>query len=272
MQNTYFSVKYTKKVFSVMLDHGQKSRRYWSQIACLSLLCLLITPVLWAQTGSCPTITNTRMLSVTVCTERVIDSLQVNTTGTIEFVRFDALQTNPYKENGVAYVGEPVLVNGKATLRNVLFPANWGTKDRLYYVYARLKQAPTNPTCLPFAQIIVYIKANPTASVVVKEATCYGTQSQNDGQVSLTGYSPTDTYEMAIKGTFTGQGKAIPADGVIVTNGSRTGIPKLYTVRIYNSSGCYTDRSILMTNAPCNCLPISCMPMTIAKTKSGRQI
>ncbi|WP_148562371.1 hypothetical protein [Spirosoma radiotolerans] len=230
--------------------------------------------MLKAQGSFCPSITNASPTSLTVCTESAIDKLEVSTTvlpsDTIQFVRFDTYQANPYAERGGVPVGEVMPGQGKATLRNVIFPAHFDLPDRIYYVYARLKTASADPNCTPFALITVFIRANPMASVVIKEATCYATETQRDGQVSITGYQPTETYEMAVNGTFSGRGSAIPADGVIVGGISRTGIPKTYTVRIYNSLGCYADRSTTMTNALCTCANTHCVPIVIVKVKSGR--
>lgn len=254
----------------------QKSWLVWLQIGCLSLLASLITPGLKAQSNSCFTITNASPTPLTVCTEATIEKLEVNTTvlpsDTIVFMRFDTYQTNPYAERGGVPIGEVRPRQGKATLRNVIFPAHFDLPDRVYYVYARLKTAPADVNCTPFALVTVFIRANPTASVVVKEATCYNTETQRDGQVSITGYQPTDTYEMAVDGRFSGRGSAIPipADGVIVGGISRSGVPKTYNVRIYNSLGCFSDRSITMTNAVCTCATTHCVPFVIAKVKTGR--
>lgn len=252
----------------------RKSWLVWLRIGCLSLLILLITSVTKAQNNSCFTITNASPTSLTVCTEATIEKLEVNTTvlpsDTIVFMRFDTYQTNPYAERGGVPIGEARPSQGKASLQNVIFPAHFDLPDRVYYVYARLKTAPADASCTPFALITVFIRAKPMASVVVKEATCYNTETQRDGQVSITGYQPADTYEMAVNGRFSGRGSAIPADGVIVGGISRTGVPKTYNVRIYNSLGCFSDRSITMTNAVCTCATTHCVPFVFAKVKTGR--
>ncbi|GAB3799805.1 hypothetical protein GCM10028819_23870 [Spirosoma humi] len=246
----------------------------WLRIGCLGLPALLMASGIKAQGSYCPTITNASPASLTVCTGATIEKLEVSTTvlpsDTIEFVRFDTYQTNPYAERGGVPIGEVRPSQGKATLSNVIFPAHFDLPDRIYYVYARLKTASKDLNCIPFAPITVFIRANPMASVVVREATCYNTETQRDGQVSITGYQPTDTYEMAVDGRFSGRGSAIPADGVIVGGISRTGIPKTYSVRIYNSLGCFSDRSITMTNAVCTCDTTHCVPLVIVKVKTGR--
>ena len=258
----------------VIRNAWRRSWAGWLRVGCLSLPVLLITPVIKAQVNSCPTITSASPTSLTVCTEAVIERLEVNTSvlpaDTIEFVRFDTYQVNPYADKGGVPLGNVRPRQGKAALRDVIFPAHFDLPDRIYYVYARLKTASADPGCIPFALITVFIRANPMASVVIKEATCYNTETQSDGQVSITGYQPGDTYEMAVNGRFAGQQTAIPADGVIVGGLSRTGVSKTYSVRIYNPLGCYTDRTITMTNAVCTCANTHCAPIVIAKTRSGR--
>ena len=250
-------------------------RQSWSgrlRLTFSILPALMGTLVARAQVSSCPSITKASPTSLTVCTVAVIERLEVNTnvspSDTIEFVRFDTYQTNPYTDKGGVPLGNARPRQGKAALRNVIFPAHFDLPDRVYYVYARLKTAPADPSCAPVAPITVFIRANPMAAVVVKEATCYNTESQSDGQVSITGYQPNDTYEMAVDGRFSGQKTAIPADGVIAGGISRSGVPKTYSVRIYNSLGCYTDRTITMRNTVCTCAYTQCIPMVIAKTKS----
>ncbi|AUD01376.1 hypothetical protein [Spirosoma pollinicola] len=262
------------KIVPVKLTHTINPGWSWLRVCCFSLIGLCVSWGLRAQVADCSSLLTTRVTSITVCTEKAVDQLQVLTTAItpdeIEFVRFDSLQTNPYKGKGGVSVGHVVPLNGKATLRNVNFPPNWDITDRLYYVYARLKFKSANSTCTPFALIRVFIRANPTASLVVKEATCYNAESQNDGQVSITGFDPTDRYEMAINGTFVEHSNPIPTNGVLVGTGSRTGRPTVYTVRVTNSLGCTTDRYITMINARCDCLPMRCVPIVISKTRRGR--
>jgi hypothetical protein len=131
-------------------------------VLCLILVSSFCTHQLWAQT-TCPTITNTRLTAVTVCSGKAVDSLQVATTAlppnTIEFVRFDAVQTNPYLSSDGTHLGEISAENGLATQRTVNFPANTAASAKTYYVYACLKPMPTDPACAPFALITITIAA-----------------------------------------------------------------------------------------------------------------
>ncbi|GAB3993521.1 hypothetical protein GCM10028807_28940 [Spirosoma daeguense] len=236
----------------------------------LTICCLADLSPLRAQT-ICPTITNTAMTSLTICTGQVVDSLEVNTSivlpDRVEFVRFDTMYTNPYKGHGGVHLGEFVPINGKATQYNISFPAQSGTTDRVYYVYACVKPMPSDTNCAPWALITVTVRPNSVANVVVKEATCFGTVSQADGELSLSGYAPTDTYEVSSNGTFTGLGQAIPANGIIVSGLSRTGTAVVYSVRIYNAQGCYVDRYATVLNRNCDCPPAKCIPIAIQRAE-----
>ena len=111
---------------------------------------------------TCPTITNTTLTAVTVCSGTPVDLLEVNTTALppdgIAFVWYDAVQENPYKNMAGIHLGEVPPENGKGTLRNVGLPPNMGTTDKIYYVYMCLKPMPIDPTCMPFALITVTVK------------------------------------------------------------------------------------------------------------------
>lgn len=116
---------------------------------------------LQAQVVDCPTITSSRITAVTICSGKLVDSLQAKTTAlspyTIEFVRFDTLYANPYKGQNGVHLGEITPVDGVVTQKNVDFPANTNVADKTYYVYACLKPAPTDPDCFPFALITVTV-------------------------------------------------------------------------------------------------------------------
>ena len=59
----------------------------------------------------------------------------------------------------------------------------------------------------------------------------------------------------------------VPADGVIVSNLSAT---QTYTVRVYNSRGCFRDVTVLL-DVNCDCPTEICVPVVLKKTKSRVQ-
>lgn len=239
----------------------------------MALCCLLNSYALYAQSG-CPAITNTNQTTVTACTGYVVDSLQVRTTANwpdkIELVRFDAPQTNPYNRGGGISLGELISSHGIATMRTIPFPLNTGKTSKTYYIYGLLKPEAADTSCRPFALVTVTIHPNPTATVIAREATCTGTVSLTDGEVHISGFAPTDMYEVANKGIFSGTRYAIPKDGVLVKDISRSGTPENYAVRVYTTNGCFIEKSVMLANIPCSCPPGQCIPVVIRKTKSHR--
>ncbi|MFD2569930.1 hypothetical protein ACFSUS_04745 [Spirosoma soli] len=114
------------------------------------------------RTEDCPTITNTNITALSVCSGQLVDGLQVNTSATnppyvIEFVRFDSAQANPYLGKNGVHLGEIHPFDGKATATDVPFPENTTVVDKVYYVYACLKPEPDISVCSPFALITVTI-------------------------------------------------------------------------------------------------------------------
>jgi len=235
----------------------------------LVFICLLSTKKVKAQ---CPSITNTTQTSVTVCSGSLVDSLQVRTTAfwpdKIELVRFDTPQVNPYK--GGVSLGELISSNGIATMRTVAFPPNTDVSDKTYYVYGRLIPLASDTTCRPFALVTVIVKPAPIATLLAREATCQDSVSLADGWVRINNVAPTDTYEVANKGIFSGNSQPIPTDGVVIQHLKRTGKPETYAVRLYSAFGCFVERSITLLNTSCACLPAKCVPIFVRKIRSGR--
>lgn len=114
----------------------------------------------------CPSITNTDLTAVAICSGQLVSSLEVNTTATtpanlIEYVRFDSIQANPYLGKNGVHMVEAYPYFGKAVSVNVAFPTNTTSANKVYYVYACLKPEPDISVCSPFALITVTIKPQP---------------------------------------------------------------------------------------------------------------
>ncbi|WP_020607195.1 hypothetical protein [Spirosoma spitsbergense] len=252
---------------------GYAKNRILLKASFLVACCQFLSTSLYAQTG-CPAITNTGQTSVTVCTGYVVDSLQVRTTAfyptKIGMIRFDTPQSNPYEGDNGVYLGELISSNGIATMRTISFPPNTGTTSKTYYVYGYLKPTPAEAFCRPSALLTVTVKPNPTATVKAVEATCTGTVSAADGSVAVVGFKPKDTYELANNGIFSGTSYPIPDDGLIVRNQSRTGTVTTYGVRVYNSSGCYVEKVVMLMNSSCSCVPGLCIPFVIQRIVSRK--
>jgi hypothetical protein len=260
-------------ISSSQVDTGYTKGRIALKASFLIACCQLLLTSLYAQTG-CPTITNTNQISVTVCTGYIVDSLQVRTTAffptKIGMTRFDTPQSNPYEGDNGVYLGELISSNGIATMRTISFPPNTGTTSKTYYVYGYLKPTPADASCRPFALLTITIKPNPTATVKATEATCTGTISAADGSVAVAGFRPKDTYELANNGIFSGTSYPIPDDGLIVRNLSRSGVVTTYEVRVYNSFGCYVEKTVMLMNTPCSCVPGLCIPFVVQRIASSK--
>ncbi len=253
--------------------NGCSKGRYLLKAGFLVACCQLLLTSLYAQTG-CPTITNTNQTSVTVCTGYIVDSLQVRTTAffptKIGMTRFDTPQSNPYEGDNGVYLGELISSNGIATMRTISFPPNTGIISKTYYVYGYLKPTPADASCRPSALLTVTIKPNPVASAKATEATCTGTVSAADGSVAIVGFRPKDTYELANNGIFSGTSHPIPDDGLIAKNLSRTGVVTTYGVRVYSPLGCYVEKTVMLMNTPCSCVPGLCIPFVVQRIASSK--
>ncbi|WP_170061104.1 SdrD B-like domain-containing protein [Spirosoma aerolatum] len=125
-------------------------------------------------------------------------------------------------------------------------------------------------SCCPF---IVEEDTLPTFKAVAIPVTCVGNVAQTNGQIVLSEFKAGYTYQYSLGNTFnasatlSGATKAIPVDGVIVSNLANPVTTQSYTIRVYNSNGCYTDVTVLMTPTVCGCPASVCVPLVIRQTK-----
>ena len=119
----------------------------------------------------------------------------------------------------------------------------------------------TYPTCVSVADAFVLTVNNkPTVTAIETNSTCFGATENADGKITLSGFT-TEKYAYNAGSTYTGTATyatatAIPANGVIVSNLANPAVSQDYTVRIFNSSGCYTDEVVTLTHSTCLCSPI----------------
>ncbi len=122
--------------------------------------------------ADCPSITNTNLTAVEICSGQPVPFLEVNTSATdppysIEFVRFDSLQANPYLGKNGVHMVKNAPQDGKVVVGVVNFPVNTTSVDKVYYVYGCLKPEPDVSVCSPFALITVTVKPQPPKCVPV---------------------------------------------------------------------------------------------------------
>jgi len=107
--------------------------------------------------------------------------------------------------------------------------------------------------------------------------TCIGNKPRDNGQIVLSNFKPTHTYQYSLGATFdetasvSGPPKTIPANGVLANNLANPSVAQSYTVRVYNSLGCYTDIVVLLLPTQCDCPATICVPYVIKQTKNAQR-
>lgn len=125
-------------------------------------------------------------------------------------------------------------------------------------------------SCCPF---IVEEDALPSYQAVAFGATCTESNAQNNGRLVLSNFSPGHTYQYSLGTAFnataslSGSPRTIPANGVVSTTLPNSAASQSYTVRVYNSSGCYVDMTVTIPPTVCTCPADVCVPFTLTRTK-----
>lgn len=117
--------------------------------------------------------------------------------------------------------------------------------------------------------------ASPVATIaaIATSPTCSGPTVNVDGKITLTGFATTDKYAYSTGSTYGGTAiyttaSAIPTDGVLVNNLASPSGSQTYTVRIFNASNCYIDRTVTLTQSTCSC-PIVTAPVITNVARCG---
>ncbi|GAB2602848.1 ice-binding family protein [Spirosoma areae] len=132
-----------------------------------------------------------------------------------------------------------------------------------------------NFSCCPF---IVEEDTLPVFQAVAIAATCQGNSPQSNGRLVLTNFNLGHTYQYSLGSTFnpaaslSGAPQAIPSNGVIVSTLANPAVVQSYTVRVINSSGCYTDMAVILIPTVCGCPVDVCVPYVIAQTNRPKRI
>ncbi|WP_019990286.1 putative Ig domain-containing protein [Rudanella lutea] len=122
-------------------------------------------------------------------------------------------------------------------------------------------------SCCP---IIIEAVAVPQFTALTRNPTCISTTPQTNGQLSLTalnGDTRQFTYQYSSGSTFNAAtatvAQTVPVNGII----SSTLSAGIYTIRVFNSAGCFQDATVTLT-ANCDCKTDICTPLAIKKTRS----
>ncbi|WP_338875350.1 putative Ig domain-containing protein [Spirosoma sp. SC4-14] len=130
-------------------------------------------------------------------------------------------------------------------------------------------------SCCPF---IVEEDSLPTFQAIAIPATCIGNKPQTNAQLVLSNVQTGYTYQYSAGATFdeaaplSGSAQVIPVGGTIASNLPSPAVAQAYTIRVYNSSGCYTDVTVLLQPTVCGCPAEICVPFVIQQTKRGPRI
>ena len=113
----------------------------------------------------------------------------------------------------------------------------------------------------------------PSATASALDGTCSGPNYNNDGTITLANFLVAERYAYTTGNSYTGSATyttatAIPANGIIANNLPNPTGTQSYTIRIFNSSDCYIDRTVTINKAICDC-PVVAAPVIADKSRCG---
>ncbi|GAB3960792.1 hypothetical protein GCM10028805_58850 [Spirosoma harenae] len=128
-------------------------------------------------------------------------------------------------------------------------------------------------SCSPF---IIEEDTLPTFQAIAYPVSCLRATPQTNGQIVLTNFRTGYTYQYSAGINFnesavlSGVAKSIPVNGIIANNLTNPSSVQAYTIRVYNSSGCYTDVTVTLNPTVCTCPAEVCVPLVIKQTKGTK--
>ena len=117
--------------------------------------------------------------------------------------------------------------------------------------------------------VSVKTNATPTFEVNPIQATCTLGTANPDAKLIVSSTDVTATYDYSEGISYTGTktfatGTAIATPVLGLANPA---LDKSYTVRVFNSTGCYSDKTVILKPRLCECKPDVCLPYSFRKTK-----
>lgn len=145
------------------------------------------------------------------------------------------------------------------------------------YAGQTINQTYTSPlSCSVAAPVAPVCSVSAVAKAI--SATCQDNVTQSNGQIVLSSFNPDYTYQYSTGASFnpvaalSGLAKAIPADGLIVNTLANPVANQPYTVRVFGQGDCYTDVTVVLKPAVCDCIADVCVPFVIEQTKRAKRI
>ncbi|WP_298359533.1 hypothetical protein [Runella sp.] len=124
------------------------------------------------------------------------------------------------------------------------------------YVQARVEAS----GCLSITRAVSEVIINPIPSFTAATVgtSCNGLVARKDGKLQITDIINGKKYDFSVGSTYTGNktyvsAKFIPANGLLTDTLSNPVISRDYTVRIFDSTGCFTDRVATLLHRDCIC-------------------
>lgn len=119
--------------------------------------------------------------------------------------------------------------------------------------------------------VSIKTKAIPTFNATTIQTTCTMGTANPDAKLIISDFGGTDKYDYSEGTSYAGfktfaTALAIPSNGILVNNLVNPVIDRSYTVRVFNSSNCYTDKIVLLKTIVCECKADVCVPFTLKKT------
>jgi hypothetical protein len=113
-------------------------------------------------------------------------------------------------------------------------------------------------------------KAIPIFDLQTLQSSCTTGVANSDAQLVVLGFDSANKYDYNEGITYTGtktfaNATLIPSTGVLANNLTNPTTDKSYTVRVFNSNGCYIDKTIVLKTRVCECKPDVCVPFTLKK-------
>jgi hypothetical protein len=112
----------------------------------------------------------------------------------------------------------------------------------------------SNASCVSVVTITKLDK--PEFIAEARPATCSGTVPNKDAFIILTKFFTSDRYDIVEGTTYTGTktyatSAFIPGDGIILANLPSPLSPQSFTIRVFNSGGCFTDVTVTLEPSQC---------------------
>lgn len=120
----------------------------------------------------------------------------------------------------------------------------------------------------------------PSLTALAQSATCQGNTALANAALTLVGSnSVASSYNVSLGSTYTTP--LLPGNQLLtgLTNGSillgnlpNPAVAQAYTIRVFATSGCYSDITVTLAPTVCSCPEEVCVPFVISQTKRARRI